>query len=260
MKIINSFYNIDNRFNKSIVLISDLHYESKSDIIILNKVLDNIKQLKPNYICIPGDIIDNSNIKDEKDFINWLKKLSNISKVIISLGNHEFRIKKSKEIYSLNSLLLNKIKKIKNIYLLDNENIIIDNINFIGLTIPMECYKDKNKINEFCNCLNKIKTYKKYYNILLCHSPINICNKEVLKNKDIDLVLCGHMHGGLVPKFIRKIFKHRGIIGPYKTLFPKYAYGNIKINNTNIIISSGIEFIPYRILKYVSPEVVVIRI
>lgn len=259
MKIINKFYNINKKLNKNIVLISDIHYQDKKDIKVLNNILDNIKKLKPDYICIPGDITHKTFINDENEYINWFKKLSKISKVIISLGNHEFFINKHKKIYGLNKELLKKISNIKNIYLLDNENTIMDNINFIGLTIPMEYYKET-KYNDFHKCLNNLKTNKKYYNVLLCHSPMDICNKEVLKNKNIDLILCGHMHGGIVPKFMRKIFKNNGLISPNKRLFPKYAYGNIKINNTNIIISSGIKVIPFRIINFFSPEVVNIKI
>ncbi len=259
MKIINKFYNIDNKLNKNIVLISDLHYQDKKDIKVLNNLLDNIKKLKPDYICIPGDITDKSIIKDEKEFINWFKKLTKISRVIISLGNHEFYIKKYRKIYGLNKELLKKISNIENVYLLDNENITIDNINFIGLTIPMQYYKEI-KHNNFYKCLNNLKINEKYYNILLCHSPINICNKEILKNISIDLILCGHMHGGIVPKSMRKIFKHNGLISPNKKLFPKYAYGNLKICNTEIIISSGIKIIPFRIINVFLPEVVNIKI
>lgn len=259
MKIRNKKYNIDNKLNKKIVLISDIHYENKKDIKILNNLLDNIKRIKPNYICIPGDIINKSYINDEDEFIKWLEKLSKITKVIISLGNHEFFINKYKKIFGLNKKLIDKISNINNVFLLDDKNIIIDNINFIGITIPMEYYEEK-KYSDFIKCLKNIKTYKKYYNILLCHSPMNICDEKVLKKINVDLILCGHMHGGVVPMFLRKICKNRGFISPYKKLFPKNAYGNIKIYKTNIIISSGIKVIPFKILNYFAPEVVSIKI
>lgn len=259
MKIINKYYNINNKLNKSIVLISDIHYQDKKDIKLLNNLLDNIKKIKPDYICIPGDIINKSSLKDEEEFINWLKKLSKISKVIISLGNHEFYIKPHKKIYSLNKPLFEKIENIKNLYLLDNKNVVIDNINFIGFTIPMKYYKEI-KHKDFHKCLNNLKIDKKYYNILLIHSPMNISNEEILKNRNIDLLLCGHMHGGIVPRCMRKIFKNNGLISPKKKLFPKNVYGYLKIDNTNIIISSGIKVIPFRIINMFSPEVVNIKI
>ena len=260
MKIINTYYEINNKLNKNIVLISDLHYQDKKDIKALNNLLDNIKKIKPDYICIPGDTIHKSMIKDEEEIIVWLKKLSKISKLIMSLGNHEFFINKYRKLYGLNKGLLKKISNIKNLYLLDNKNIIIDNINFMGLTIPMEYYEETYKSSDLYKYLDNLNINKKYYNILLCHSPLNICNKEILKNRNIDLILCGHMHGGIVPKCMRKIFKQRGLISPNKRLFPKNVYGNLKIGNTNIIISSGIKVIPFRIINIFSPEVVNIKI
>ena len=260
MKIINKTYNIDSNLNKNIVLISDIHYSSKKDIKILNNILDNIKELKPDYICIPGDIIHKSKINDEKLFINWLKKLSLISKVIISIGNHEFYINKYKKIFGLNKSFFKKVSKINNIYLLDNENIVIDNINFIGLTPSIEIYhNESNNLDKFNKCLKKVKTNKKNYNVLLCHSPVNIVNSNLLNN--IDLILCGHMHGGVVPNFMRKIFKNKGFINPNLNLFPKDVYGLIKKDNTSIIITSGIKVLHSNILnKIFKPEVVKISL
>ena len=244
MKLINKVYKINIYLNKTIVLISDIHYSNKKDIKRLNYVLNNIKEIKPDFICIPGDIIDKSQIKDENDFIKWLKKLSNISKVIISIGNHEFYINKKE--YALNKPFFDKISNIDNLYILDNKNIIIDDINFIGFTQPIECYKNS---KDFYKYIKYIKTYKKYYNNLLCHSPENICNKNILEKINVDLILCGHMHGGIVPLFLRKILKNRGLISPNKGLFPKNVYGYLKIKDTNIIITSGIRVLPYKILN-----------
>ena len=261
MKIINKTYNIYINLNRSIVLISDVHYSNKKDIKRLNYILDNIKKLRPNYICIPGDITDKSNIKDEELLINWLKKLSLICKVIVSIGNHEFYINKYKNIYGLNKSFLKKISKINNLYLLDNKNIIIDNINFIGITLPIELYKNESrKQKEFNIYFNKTKTYKKYYNILLCHSPINI-NNNILKDKNMNLILCGHMHGGVVPNFMKGILKNRGFITPEFKLFPKNSYGHLKMHNSDIIITSGLKITPFKLInKLFHLEIVKIKL
>ena len=55
-----------------------------------------------------------------------------------------------------------KMFHIENLYLLDNDNVVIDNINFIGLTIPIEYYEEKSKSKDFYKCLKHIKTYKNY--------------------------------------------------------------------------------------------------
>lgn len=242
VKIVTKKYNLNKNINKKIVLISDIHYYSKKDIIRLNKVLDTIRKINPDYICITGDITDKQTVEDFDLLLNWLNKVSNISKTIISLGNHEFYVNKKKNIYKLNNEYLNKIKYINNIFLLDNDNIIIDGINFIGLTLPISHYTDKKESkDDFMNYIKYIKINKKYYNVLLCHSPINISKEEVLNKIDVDLVLCGHMHGGIVPRIFRFIFRNYGLISPHRKLFPKNAYGKISVNEKTVIITSGIK-------------------
>lgn len=265
MKIFNTNYNLKG-VNTKIVLISDIHYYNKNDIKHLNNVLDNIKKIKPKYICITGDLTDESNIYDEDKMIEWLIKLANISKVILSIGNHEYYINKHKKIFGLNKKLYNKIKKINNLYLLDNDNILFDNINFIGLTLPMECYlvEDK-KDSSIRKYLEKLNTDKKYYNILLCHSPVNISDERNLKGFDFNLVLCGHTHGGITPRVFRPVLKNRGLVSPRKGILPKVSYGHIKVNNTDIVITSGITVVshinPFRILKnFFASEIVSIDI
>ena len=90
MKINNKYYTLSNTYAKRIILISDIHYFNKRIIPHLYKILDEIKRLNSDYICIAGDIVDDKNIKDQEYLIKWFKDLSSISKVIISLGNHDF--------------------------------------------------------------------------------------------------------------------------------------------------------------------------
>ncbi len=265
MKIVNKTYDLGSNLNKSIVLISDIHYYEKEQINHLNKVLDNIKKINPDYICITGDIIDKAYVSDFGEFIIWLKKLTKITKVIMVLGNHEYYVNKKNNEYKLNESNINKIKKINNLYLLDNENLILDNINFIGLMLPIEHYAYQNEsLEDFKKYINNIKSNKKYYTVLLCHTPVNLVKEEILKQIDVDLILCGHMHGGIIPYYLRKVFRHNGIISPSKSLFPKNVYGNIKKDNKNIIITSGITMLAkthFRILnKFLYSEIVKINL
>lgn len=261
MKIINKKYNISCNLDKNIVLLSDIHYYSKKDLLRLNKVLDNIKNIHPDYICISGDFIDNANVVNFDLFIEWLTKLSLVAPIMMVLGNHEYYNEKG--IYKLNDKYIETLKTIKNIYFLDNNNKRIDNINFCGLTLPIEYY-EKEKQEDFKKYVKNIKSVKNCYNILLCHSPINISKDEIIKNVSADLVLCGHMHGGLVPRILRPLFKTKGLISPQKTLFPNNAYGNIKVQNKNIIITSGIKVLSeshFKLLTNVfSSEIVEIKL
>ena len=244
-KIIEKNYYVKAAINKKVVVISDIHYYNCKDKKKLTKVLYKIKLLKPDFICIPGDLVDEAKIYDENELINWLSILKDIAKVIISLGNHELFITK-KHVKTINQALIDRINKIDNVVILDNTIYKCDNINFIGITMPFEYYyqynEDKNYFIDFFN-----KQFKKIdggYNILLCHSPISISKREVLDNliigKKLDLILCGHMHGGITPNFLKKFLKGRGLISPRRTILQRNCYGYSKINRTHFVISSGI--------------------
>lgn len=255
-----------------LVLISDIHYSSKDDLNKLNKVLEEIKVLNPDYICIAGDICDQAKVSNGDLLIKWLERLALIKPVMMIYGNHDLALYKSQSSY-FNKTFFDKVKKLKNVNLLNNEMIVDNNIRFIGLNLGFYHYykKDEGKV-DFINFYNKTvkKLNSKYYNILINHSPIALTKDGVLKKlndyKNIDLVLCGHMHGGLVPNVLRPIFKNRGLISPGKKYWlVKHAYGHFKIDDVNFIVSSGItklsDVSKFGYLdKFFSPEIVLIEI
>ena len=73
--------------------ISDIHYSGLKDSSRLEKLYNIIKNYKTNYICITGDLIDSNNVVESdinsKYLIEWIKKLSKLSVILISLGNHD---------------------------------------------------------------------------------------------------------------------------------------------------------------------------
>lgn len=257
MKIINKYYKLG-ILDKTIVLISDIHYYNKKDIYLLNDVYDNIKKINPDYVCISGDITDKAYINDEDYLINWLEKLSKSFKTIITLGNHEYYIDKGERKFELNNKMIDKISNIENLYLLRNKNILLDNINFIGLDLGIDYYFNEKKssvsIDKYIDNNHK--------NVLLCHSPEDI--DDIINGKDIDLVLCGHMHGGVVPRILRPFFKNGGIISPTGKLFPKYTYGLKKVGKTCVITSNAIRVVShinkFYLLRFIfSSEVAIIK-
>ncbi len=242
------FYCVENeKFNKRIILLSDIHYYNHREKLYLDKVLIKLKKMEYDYLCISGDLLDYSRVNDQDLLLEWLSELGKLSKVIISLGNHDLTNDRKKHIYDFDQDLFDKIRQISNVIVLDNEIYVDGNIRFIGLTLPIDFYYQY-KENEiyFMRYVNNIfpKSFDNKYNILLCHSPKSLTNVKTYNMtklmRNIQLVLCGHMHAGITPIWLRKILKGRGLIGPFKQLFPKNAYGHLELNNTNIIISSGI--------------------
>lgn len=241
-------YKINNnkKANIRIVQISDIHFSENYKINRLEKIKNNIIKMNPDYICIVGDLIDERNINNIEIFRNWLKEISEICKTIIVIGNHEL-IKKDNNKYIKQEDIswLTSLKSEKLIVL--NKEVYKDkNINFIGYDLDYNYYykNKKNKKRDYTKIDEEVDNLIENidgYNILLVHTPAFIFNQDNykdIKNFDkIDLVLCGHTHGGLIPSFIPG---HAGIVSPSKSLFPKNVRGKIKIKNTNIIICGGI--------------------
>lgn len=247
----NKYYDIGDS-NIKIALISDIHFDVGYDQLILTKILENLRKNKPNYICIAGDIIDNSNLIHNKIVMEqlkeFIKELSLIASTIVSLGNHDITyIKNSGNIIDINKWFMT-LNTIENVYYLYNKSLVRGNLCFTSYNPPYQYYKKKENVKIFINDIDKkILMNKKYYNILLCHSPISVFKNECLnKSKEIkkaNLILSGHMHNGLV----FKIFDHkgnRGLISPYKRLFPKYARGIVEHSlddkKITLIISGGV--------------------
>ena len=227
-----------------IVHISDIHFNVNISSKKLKKISDYIIKIKPDYIMITGDLIDEDKIINNKDKIKellvFLTNLAKNAKVLISLGNHDIFKDEDYKFF-------NKINDLYNIYVLNNISYQDEFIYVSGLTLTSEYYYNITEneseisllkiLNNNSQIINKLPKEKP--KVLLIHSPIKLNNKEVIdKLKEYDLILSGHTHGGMVPSFLGPIFKNRGIISPRKRFFEDMMRGKIeiKINNKKITI------------------------
>lgn len=232
---------------KKILLISDIHFCNNKEKKYLEEVLEDIKKIEHDYLCISGDLLDTGNVEEFSWLLDWISSLAKLSKVIIGIGNHEQSSDAKKHEYAFNKQFYNKLNRLKNVRVLDNESYIDGGIRFIGLTLPLDYYYQyKESKSYFIKCVNNTFpiSYKDKYNIVLCHTPVPFTDKEITKRiplfTNVQLVLCGHMHGGLLPKCLWKVGRGIGLIGPFHTVFPKGAYGTFQSGNCKIIVSSGI--------------------
>ena len=246
MKINVDRINLSNNKIK-IGVISDIHHIKKCQADFYQPILKQMQKLKVQYILIPGDIVDDPQIVYTKEInylINFCKSLALMAPVLISKGNHEIR----KEKYPIEHLY-NILNNIPNIYVLDNQSIELNNIQFIGFSPSNQSYlrkyKDKwqpNFITEFNNCHFKIKHNK--ITILLCHSPEVITNENVYSKlhdfNNINYIVCGHMHNGLAFKKIEKYLKNRGLCGPNYVIFPKYCRGIFPLGNSKLVVCNSV--------------------
>ncbi len=251
-------YNLETnkQINKKICLLSDIHHNEKSTKKYYEKILNKINKIKPDFIVLAGDIIDNGKVVENEIFRrsieSFIVSLGSIARTIVTVGNHDLvydykdRSKKGNQLKWFESL-----SKYPNVYYIYNEKIVFNNIEFIHYSPTVEWYNSKQKdsfYDEFMRHPISIDTNDNY-KILISHSPVSITKKSNysrltdIKN-NINLILCGHMHNGAFPKWLEFLdFKHKGLglISPAKKAFPIYCRGHHKIENMSVIISRGVK-------------------
>lgn len=207
-----------NRFDFSIVQISDLHIGGLIDRDFVKASVTKINALKPDIVCITGDLIDTA-LEEIEDIVRELEAISSKHGIYYILGNHE---------YFHDPLKLIDFIKTTNITLLLNENITIDalKLNVVGVTDRIG-YRvnllepDIHKAFKGCN--------DAYRTILLAHQPKYI---EELEAYAPELILSGHTHGGQIWPFEYLV-----------RLQQPYVKGLHELSNgSHIYVNSGIGF------------------
>lgn len=227
--------------------ISDLHNaEMGKDN---ENLLDLLREAEPDIIAITGDIIDsrNTNVEIAVDFA---KAAMEIAPCYYVTGNHENRVSEYDE---LKAGLMEQ-----GVVVLDDERIELERfgetISLLGINDPSfqtdYLFGDSETVVQ--SKLKEISKAEKEFTILLAHRPELF---EVYADNNMDLVLCGHAHGGQ----FRLPFVG-GLVAPNQGLFPKYDAGLYTDENTNMIVSRGIgnSIIPLRFNN--RPEVILVEL
>jgi len=236
-----------------ILQLSDLHNVSlgKNNTRLLKK----IEKIKPDIIVMTGDMI-NTNSKNYNNFFSFTKEIANKYTCYYIMGNHEMRLSGQKQLdilYKLTALGVNVLNNNETTILKDNEL-----IHIYGLHQPITTYKNalKNKIETDFTLDNMNQIFPvidtSSFNILLSHSPFDF---DVFEKWGADLVLAGHVHGGL----IRLPFVG-GILSPERTFFPKYDSGEFIINDSKMIVSRGLGNGTINLRLFNNPEICVIEL
>ena len=224
-------------------LISDIHNNYKA----LEKAIEYIKIKSPDIVLIPGDVIDSID-ENHLELFKTMVKLCSIARVYISIGNHDNVTYKNvigndRSMPTDNYNFFENLKDYCEVFINTNEGINIgNNIELFGVTPPYQWYPTGEDKEFFQKFMQQYHFNEDTFNLVLSHSPNGfIYNNQLICDKDIDLILSGHNHGGMVPQIIQDILKNGfGLFGPYaKILFPN-AYGIYENENSSLIISNGV--------------------
>lgn len=258
----------------NIVLFSDIHYQEKYNYQKLRELIRYVFEERPDYVVIPGDLIDDSRLDEnlQSHILEFIHAIANYVPVKISLGNHDNMTKSNKKwVEYKNDSFLKRLSSISNVTLLDDrtENLNEEKVSFGGVTIPTDHFEKEREseenLLEVLNEKNIVAMNEENYRILLFHSPASLFKKKVLERCDfyenVDLVVSGHMHGGLVPAWLAKYCRTKGFVSPTKKLFPSFVRGHICYQNMDAIISTGVQKMNFKLCdKLLKPEVTKIMV
>lgn len=216
-----------------IIQFSDIHYNQESSKEKLNDLVNIINKINPDIVIFTGDLIDsnhNITLQEKIELITKLEKINaTIGKYAI-YGEDDGSIAYDILTNSDFEILTNTIKNI---------HINKSSIQLIAL--------DDNKNNYEKLLSEKNNTYS----IAITHKPDN--SKDIVDIFNSPLILAGHSHNGQVRlPFIGPMMKKEGS--------KKYIDSYYKINNTELLISSGIGNSKYNFRLFNHPSINFIRL
>ncbi len=215
----------------TILHITDLHHRQlgKNHARLVRKS----QKLSPDFITITGDIVsrDETNLAPTAALLQGLRA---VAPVYLSDGNHEITLSSrvKKELW--------RIVQAENCCRLKNETVSIrrgmDEIFFAGLSLPLGVYQKNGAYRDLDDVspedVAAALGEKRGITILLAHNPLFF---ESYAAYGAELVLSGHLHGGLV-----RLPIVGGILSPERKFFPHYSKGVFERGKTQMEVSGGI--------------------
>lgn len=211
--------------NATIAFVTDLHdttFGKKNQ-----KLLAAIDAASPDLVLVGGDTIISRHAREDEDgwqqvTLDLYEALSEKYPVYFADGNHEGRLfDPTEENGVAGSHLLEGIDRVtkgRAVYL-NNKTVVTNGAAITGLNLPHDSYQKlvpttiaENEVESLVG-----KADRRHFQILLAHNPKYFHEYAAW---GADLVLSGHVHGGLM-----RLPHQRGAIAPDLSLFPEYAYG-----------------------------------
>lgn len=218
MRILTNYQHKTGKLSKpmKLAVISDLHNDVYEDLFPMIEGAD--------LLLVPGDVV-NRYTQEYKNGLAFLHDASKRIPTFFSVGNHETRTKEYRK-------LIDEIEQ-TGVEMLINRYVRFEGI-WIGGWYQPEVVREPDILNEF-EALEGCK-------VLMCHKPDQYMKH--MRNRDLDLVVAGHAHGGQV-----RIFG-QGLYSPNQGFFPKYTRGVI---DNKMIVSAGVSN-PNKLPRWGNPQ------
>lgn len=209
---------------------------------------------QPQLIVYTGDMVDRT-FPRRRGWHQLMEGLEGVAPAYFILGNHED---------DLSPDLQQRIKREAlqfGIHILDNERVALQRQNQVlslaGFHSPMQYLRntyggEKGSLQLSPRAMEELLgSSAKEFEILLAHNPLYF---ETYVAYGANLILSGHVHGGLV-----RLPGIGGLFSPDRTLFPPYSKGVYQKGNAVMVVSPGLGGPPLRLFNPPQAYVLTLR-
>lgn len=217
-----------------VILLSDLH--GKSFGRENSRLIAKIQEQSPDAIFLDGDMIDRSaDPTDVQELLRLIKRLHEIAPVYFAPGNHEL------EHMQTDTSLLTQVAE---------AGAVVVNDSYVDVTIagqPLRIGGTMGHAFYFGRSEEEFSSSPEYQflkafedtdvpKICLAHMPDTFIFNGAYNLWNVDLILSGHTHGGLIRlPFIG------GLYAPMQGWFPEYDQGYFRLGeHMQMVITSGL--------------------
>lgn len=234
-----------------IAFLSDLHCKEYGEGN--TELIDLIEEQKPDIIALMGDFINRNSSDDEiKKTCELFAALQGIAPTYFTYGNHE-----TAYMNEIDDALIDSIKK-TGVRILDceYEDLMVNgNIFRLGGMSQLAYRGGDGKfiasseqfLTDYCD--TKLPT------VMLSHRPEAFVFNEAYYDWQVDLVLSGHTHGGLV-----RLPVIGGLCAPIQGMFPEVYYGEYEFGYIRMIVTSGLAGYGWVPRMFNPPEICVVTL
>lgn len=228
------------------VMLSDLHgkqYGKNNELL-----LEAVRKAKPDAVFIAGDMMTARPHRKMDAAIHVLRELAAEYPIYYANGNHEHRLKLYPETYGDMAQEYEKALQEMGIRRLINEHAVLEEVGLAvyGSEIEREYYRRFRTYPMERDYLDKLlgKPDKSCYTVLLAHNPDYF---PQYAEWGANLVLSGHVHGGMV----RIPIVGKGMVSPAVRFFPKYDGGIYREGDSTMLLGRGLGMhtIPIRLFN-----------
>lgn len=238
-----------------LVVLADLHNASFGENN--HKLIQAIREQQPDYILIAGDMIVGKPEQETEVPAHLITELAKEFPIYYEKGNHESRVARYPETYG--TLWKDYREKLNGcVTWLDNEYVTLtrngESIRLYGLDLDMKYYKRFQHASMDSDYLvwKLGEPESNLFQILLAHNPDYF---PEYARWGADLVLAGHLHGGMI-----RIPWLGGMVSPMFLFFPKYDRGRYELDGHVMLLSGGLGNHTFKFRVNNLPELLVVEL